>query len=253
VGFTLTKETHPSNSPLNKGGENENDQLPEIAMTNVEIALKYVADGMVIGLGSGRAAERFLHALADRVRTGLKIHGVPTSVNTERLAGQLGIPLTTLDASPVLDLAIDGADEFDPQLNLIKGYGHALVREKIVAAAAKKFIILVGPENAAEKQVDQLGQRGKLPLEVVPFALATCQRTLAAMGLPAEPVKTGTALFISDNGNPILECHVQPIADATALEQKLRNIPGVVETGLFLTMADEVLFENGSVQVFKRA
>ncbi|MFT3881586.1 MAG: ribose-5-phosphate isomerase RpiA [Gemmatales bacterium] len=221
-------------------------------MTNVEKALQYVADGMVIGLGSRHASERFLHALADRIRNGLKIHGVPTSVNTEHLARQLGIPLTTLEETPDLDLAVDGADEFDPQLNLIKGYGHALVREKIVAAAAKKFIILVGPENAEVKKVDILGRRGKLPIEVVPFSLPTCQQQLKQLGLPAEPLKNGNALFVSDNGNYVLECKISPIPDAAALEHQLRNIPGIVDTGLFLGMADEVLFETGDMQVFKR-
>jgi ribose 5-phosphate isomerase A len=144
-------------------------------MKNAEKALEYVQDGMAIGLGTGHAATHFLHALAERVRQGLRVRGVPTSHASRELATQLGIPLTTLDEVMPLAVTIDGADEVDPELNLIKGYGHALLREKIVAHSSKKLIILVGPENVREKCVKTLGERGKLPIEVVPFALA-CSR-----------------------------------------------------------------------------
>jgi len=132
---------------------------------------------------------------------------------------------------------VDGADEVDPRCNLIKGYGGALVREKIVAGAARRLIILVGPE----KLVPVLGSRGKLPVEVVPFALPLCERRLRELGHRPVPYRQGTGLFVTDNGNHILDCQIDPIADARELERAIRWIPGVVGTGLFLGMADTVL------------
>src|SRR5262249_47410221 len=144
-------------------------------MTIYERALELIPDGAVLGLGSGRAASAFLKALAERVRTGgLKVRGVPTSRGTAELAGQLGIPLTTPAEVEALDVDVDGADEVDPSLDLIKGYGRALVREKIVASAARQLIILVTPE----KLVPRLGARGRLPVEVVEFGLPVCERRL---------------------------------------------------------------------------
>jgi ribose 5-phosphate isomerase A len=222
-------------------------------MTNSEKALDYVADRAAVGLGSGHAAERFLHALADRVRGGLRVRGVPTSGASEALARQLGIPLVSLGEALPLDVAVDGADEVIPTLDLIKGYGHALVRERIVAAAAKLFVVLVGPEHAGEKVVDRLGRRGKLPVEVVPFGLPLVQRRLAELGLPAEPLTDGGRPIVSDNGNNILEARIQPLDDPAALERAIRAIPGVVDTGLFLGMADVVLIEDGGrVEVRER-
>lgn len=215
-------------------------------MTNVEKAVEFVTDGMTIGLGTGRAAERFLHRLAARIRAGLNVRGVPTSRACEALAVLLGIPLTPLEAGMSLDLAVDGADEVDPQLNLIKGYGRALVREKIVAAAAGRFAVLVGPEGVKDKMVAKLGQRGRLPVEVVPFALGFCQTQFAKRGLPAVPVREHGQIFLTDNGNHILECQIAPIEDPHDLEKSLRSIPGVVGTGLFLGMADVVLVQDGT-------
>jgi len=222
-------------------------------MTNVEKALEYVSDGAAVGLGSGHAAERFLHALADRIEDGLNVRGVPTSRGTEALARSLDIPLVPLDQALPLDLAVDGADEVSPTLDLIKGYGHALVRERIVAAAALRFVILIGPEHVEEKVVDYLGRRGKLPIEVLPFALPLVRRRLSALGLSAEPVREGSDLFVSDNGNYILEAVIPPLEEPAGLDHAVRGIPGVVDTGLFLGMADVVLVEtDGNVEVRER-
>src|SRR5262249_43794456 len=148
-------------------------------MTIVERALELVPNNARIGLGSGRAAQAFVKALGERVRKGsLCVHGVPTSEETARLARQEGIPLLTLAEAGIPDLTVEGADEVDPNLDLIKGYGRARVREKIVAASSRRLVILVGEE----KLVPQLGTRGKLPVEVTPFALPLCERRLRELG-----------------------------------------------------------------------
>ena len=207
-------------------------------MTIIERALELVVDNSRIGLGSGHAAGGFVKALGERVRTGrLRVQGVPTSEETARLARQEGIPLLTLAKAGTLDLTVDGADEVDPQLDLIKGYGRDMVREKVVATCSRQLIILVGDE----KLVPQLGTHGKLPVEVVPFALSLCQRRLREIGCEPIPYMQGDKLFVTDNGNHILDCQIQPIPNATRLELDIRAIPGVVGTGLFLGMADTVL------------
>jgi ribose 5-phosphate isomerase A len=201
-------------------------------------ALELVQDHSRIGLGSGRAARAFVQALGERVRSGqLNVEGVATSVETEQLARQEKIPLLTLEQAGVLDLTVDGADEVDPQLNLIKGYGRALVREKVVAAASRKLIILVGEE----KLVPQLGSRGKLPVEVIPFAVSVCERKLGELGCKPTIYRQNEQFFVSDNGNYILDCQIEPIAEPAWLEAEIRAIPGVVGTGLFLQLADLVL------------
>src|SRR5438128_302216 len=206
-------------------------------MTIVERALEFVEDGTCIGLGSGRAAQAFVRALGERCRSGLKVQGVPTSEETANLARQEGIPLLSLAAAGSLDLTVDGADEVDPELDLIKGYGRALVREKIVAASSRRLIILVGQE----KLVPRLGTRGRLPIEVTPFALPLCERRLSELGCTPVPYFQEGGLFVTDNGNHILDCHVDPISDAARLELDIRAIPGVVGTGLFLGIADTIL------------
>ena len=205
-------------------------------------ALALVQDGQIIGLGSGRAATAFVHALGDRVRDGLSVRCVPTSVATAELATRLGIPLTDLDDVDSIDMTVDGADEVDPRLNLIKGLGGALIREKIVAAASKRLVICVG----AEKEVETLGAHGVLPVEVVPFALGFCTRRLADLGLPAEPRMKDGRQFLSDNGNPVLDCRVGPIADPRDLDTTILAIPGVVGTGLFLGLAHTVFVQDGA-------
>ena len=216
-------------------------------MTNVEYALQFVTDGMSLGLGSGRAAERFISALGDRVRAGLTIRAVPTSRASAALARQAGIPLVEFDAAIPLDLTVDGADEVDSRLDLIKGYGHALVREKVVAAAARQFVILIGPEEVEDKLVDVLGRRGRVPVEVLPFAERFCvDRIHTAFGYLAEPVRDHQGeRIISDNGNRLIDVRVGRIADPYALDAGLRAIPGVIGTGLFLGMADVVLIQRG--------
>jgi ribose 5-phosphate isomerase A len=207
-------------------------------MTIVERAVELVPGDSRIGLGSGRAAEAFVQALGARVRqTGLRVQGVPTSENTARLAHEVGIPLLTLAEAGILEVTVDGADEVDPNLDLIKGYGRAMVREKIIAAMSRRLLILVGEE----KLVPKLGTRGKLPVEVLPFALPLCERRLQDLGCrPVLDVRDGKP-FVSDNGNYILDCQIAPLADATRLERDIREIPGIVGTGLFLRMANTVL------------
>jgi ribose 5-phosphate isomerase A len=202
-------------------------------------ALAEVQSGHVVGLGTGQAATAFIHALGQAVKAGLSVTGVPTSEASASLARTLGIPLI---AEPVtLDVAVDGADEVDPRLDLVKGYGGALVREKIVAAAARRFIVLVG----SEKLVPALGGRGRLPVEVVPFAVPFCQRRLTELGHPPTLRAKAGAPFVTDNGNLILDCVVGPIADPAALDASLRAIPGVVGTGLFVGMAHAVMVWDG--------
>lgn len=207
-------------------------------MTIIERALELVPNGSRIGLGSGRAAQAFVRALGERLRAGrLHVYGVATSQETDDLAMREDIPLLPLDQAGTLDLTVDGADEVDPNLDLIKGYGRALVREKVVAASSRRLVVLVGEE----KLVPRLGTRGKLPVEVTSFALPLCVRRLRQLGYQPVPYVEGSSLFVTDNGNHILDCRVEPIADAPRLEMDIRAIPGVVGTGLFLGMADTVL------------
>ncbi|HJZ89656.1 MAG TPA: ribose-5-phosphate isomerase RpiA [Gemmataceae bacterium] len=207
-------------------------------MTIYDRALELVPDGAVIGLGSGRAAWAFVRLLGEGIRSGrLRVKGVPTSVETARVATQHGVPVVGLDEADELAVTVDGADEVDPDLNLIKGYGRALVREKVVAAASRKLVILVGEE----KLVPQLGARGRLPVEVVPFAVPLCVRRLAALGLRPVLWSQNGRPGETDNGNHILDCGIDPITDPARLGAEIRAIPGVVGSGLFLGMADTVL------------
>jgi ribose 5-phosphate isomerase A len=210
-------------------------------MLAAQRALEFVRDGTAIGLGSGRAASAFVRALGTRIRTGLKIRGVPTSSATAQLAREMGIPLATLEEEPVLDITVDGADEVDPQLDMIKGYGAALVREKIVASASARLIILVGPE----KLVPVLGTRGIVPVEVLPFALSFCRRKLADLGLAPAARSLNGQLVVTDNGNHILDCGVTPIDKPQELERLISMVPGVVGTGLFIGMAERVIIDEG--------
>jgi ribose 5-phosphate isomerase A len=213
-------------------------------------ALDMVPGGSRVGLGSGRAAEAFVRALAVRVRAGCGIRGVPTSEDSAALARSLGIPLDTLDDPNPLEITVDGADEVERgTLNLIKGWGGALVRERIVAVAAKRQVILV----TAEKMVDRLGSRGRLPVEVLPFAAPFVTRRIAAMGLNPTVRQHDGKPFVSDNGNWILDVGLSPPDDAAALDRALRAIPGVIDTGFFLGTASAVLLaEGGVVKVLQR-
>jgi ribose 5-phosphate isomerase A len=206
-------------------------------MTIYEHALALVHDGDVVGLGSGHASTEFITELGERVRAGLHVRGVPTSRASEELARSVGIPLVSLAEGLPLALTVDGADEVDPNLDLIKGYGRALVREKIVAAASRRLVILVGPG----KEVPVLGSRGKLPIEVVPFAVPLCREHLAKLGCNPVLYEENNAPFVTDNGNYILDCMIAPILHPEQFEEHLWAIPGIVGTGLFLGMADRVL------------
>jgi ribose 5-phosphate isomerase A len=210
-------------------------------------ALDFVGAGDVVGLGSGRAAEAFVRGLAVRVRDGLRVRGVPTSEQTAGLAHELGIELVSLEGE--LDLTIDGADEVDGRLNLIKGYGGALVRERIVAAASRRQVILV----TSDKLVETLGSHGRLPVEVMPFSLPLCRRRLDDLELKPALRMHEERPFVTDNFNVILDCAVSPIEDPPALERAIRAIPGVIDTGLFLGTADTVLVaEGGTVRELVR-
>jgi ribose 5-phosphate isomerase A len=206
-------------------------------MTIYERALEFVSPGTVIGLGSGRASEAFIRLLGERVRGGLAVRGVPTSQGSAELAGAVGVPLVSLEEGIPLAVTIDGADEVDPNLDVIKGYGRALVREKVVAAASRQLVLLIGPG----KEVKTLGERGKLPVEVVPFALPLCRRRLKELGCDPVLYEANGVPFVTDNGNYILDCRVGPLGDPATLEASVKSVPGVVGTGLFLGMADVVL------------
>jgi len=227
-------------------GKQDNPVLEALAAR----ALEFVTEGSVVGLGTGRAATAFVRALGERVRRGLQVRGVPTSEATARLAQTCGIPLLTLDDVDQIDVTVDGADEVDPHLDLIKGYGGALVREKVVAAASRTEIILVG----SEKLVTVLGQRGILPVEVLPFALGLCKRRLAAVGCRPTVRHVEGRPFLSDSGNYILDCGVEPLNRPRELEEAIRAIPGIVGTGLFLGIADLVLVgeADGTVRELRR-
>ncbi|HEY8517629.1 MAG TPA: ribose-5-phosphate isomerase RpiA [Candidatus Binatia bacterium] len=221
-----------------------------------ERALALVGDGAKVGLGSGRAASAFIAKLGARVREGLRVVGVPTSEASAAQARELGIPLVELDEELVLDVTIDGADEVAPNLDLVKGWGGALVRERIVASASKRQVILVGPE----KLVRTLGERGRIPVEVIPLARGPVTRALKQLGLePTLRLGADGKPFVTDNGNLTIDCRpLAPIADgdaARALEARILAIAGVVDTGLFLGTADRVLVgrPDGSVEELVRA
>ena len=172
------------------------------------------------------------------MKEGLKVRGVATSLATAEVAQELSIPLLTLEEAGTLDVTFDGADEVDPHLDLIKGYGGALVREKITARSSQRLVILVGPE----KMVSHLGDRGKLPVEVIPFGVALCTKQLRE--LDCEPVLRQSAdgsTYVTDNGNFILDCQIKPIGDSAFLDQAIQSIPGALGTGLFVGMADAVI------------
>lgn len=202
-----------------------------------------VVSGMVLGLGTGATATFFLYELARRLENGqlTDLVGVPTSTRTATQAQELGIPLTDLEANPLLDLAIDGADEIDPQGNVIKGGGGALLREKIVAQAANRFIIVA--ESA--KCSPQLGMVWALPIEVIPFGLQTQLDFLAHLGGAPELRIADGAPYLTDSGNYIIDCRFEPRQDWSEIAHALEARAGIVEHGLFLNMAHELLIAEG--------
>ncbi|MBG9446813.1 ribose-5-phosphate isomerase RpiA [Cytobacillus firmus] len=201
-----------------------------------EKAADFVKDGMIIGLGSGSTVYWFLKRLGELVNAGLTVKGVPSSLRTEGWAREFNIPLADFSETQILDLAIDGADEVDPEFNLTKGGGGSLLREKIVDANAKKLIIIVDES----KLVNQLG-KFPLPVEIVPFGWELTSKRIAELGaIPQLRINDGE-VFVTNNGNYILDCQFERIPNPKELHNKLIQIIGVVETGLFIEMTDLVL------------
>ena len=208
-------------------------------------AAKLVRDGDVVGLGTGSTAYFAVVALGERVKSGLKIVGIPTSVATAELARQLGIPLTTLDEHPEIDITIDGADEIDPKLNLIKGGGGALLREKIVASVTKKMVVVAD----SSKVVRVLG-KFPLPVEIIPFARPVVERKLIELRATSKLRLTADGRpFVTDNGNHILDASFGRIDDPASVARSLSETPGVVEHGLFIGFAKLALIgQDGAVR-----
>jgi len=216
-------------------------------------ALKHVKDNFIVGLGSGSTAAYVIQEIGEKIRLeGLRILGVPTSHQAMMLAVHCGVPLTTLNEHPQLDVAIDGADQVDRELNLIKGGGGALTREKIVASAAKEFVIVADETKLVEK----LGTNHTIPIEVLPFALPTVIVKLRK--LKGKPVlregggKVGP--LVTDNGNFVVDVDFGPVDDVKGLNLQLKLIPGVIETGLFVGMADVVYLgkQDGALRLEKK-
>lgn len=217
--------------------EAQPDPLAMMKVRAAQHAATLVQDGMVIGLGTGSTAFVLLEALAARALQGLRFTGVPTSEATAAHARALGIPLTSLDEGARPDMTIDGADEVDPQLDLIKGFGGALLREKIVASAAAQLVIIVDQS----KLVAQLGSRNTVPVEVVTFGWVPTGDALRALGGVVERRMTGDRPFLTDSGNYLLDCHFGPIERPATLGTQIKALTGVVDHGLFLGMAGTVI------------
>jgi ribose 5-phosphate isomerase A len=213
------------------------NQLDREKAAAAKASLRYVNDGDIVGLGTGSTAAFMVRALAEKVRAGLKIVGIPTSKRTEELAASLGIAVTTLDEYQDINVTIDGADEFDSQLRLIKGGGGALLREKIVASASRKLVIIAD----SSKQARKLG-RFPLPVEVIPFAEKLVARKIVAMGAQVKLREYAYGNpFVTDEGHHILDCHFGEIDDPEKIGSELSFMPGIVEHGLFLNMASVVV------------
>jgi ribose 5-phosphate isomerase A len=216
----------------------EKERLEEAKKKVAYEAVQHVKDGFIVGLGSGSTAAYAIEALGERIkRERIRVLGVPTSYQAFLLAVEHGIAVTTLEEHPIIDVDIDGADQIDPKLNLIKGMGAALAREKIVASASKQNIIIAD----ASKKVKALGENNHpVPVEVLPFAITFVKRRIEAAGGKAvlREGKSKLGPVITDNGNAIIDAFFGVINNAAELEQKLKMIPGVVETGLFTHLAD---------------
>jgi ribose 5-phosphate isomerase A len=212
-------------------------------------SLRFVEDGQVVGLGTGSTAAHFIRLLGDRVKNGLRVRGIPTSVRSEEMARSLGIPLTTLDEVQQIDVTVDGADEVDPQLRLIKGGGGALLREKIVASATRQLVIVAD----ASKQVETLG-KFPLPIEVIKFSQALVTKRITNLGAKVQlREKDDGKPYLTDENNYILDCHFGQISDPERVARELSDMPGVVEHGLFIRMASVVLIANeGEVVELRR-
>lgn len=220
-------------------GRMANDQEKEAA---ARASLQFIKDGQVVGLGTGSTAAYFIKLLGEQVKNGLRVRGIPTSVRSRELAASLGIPLTTLDKCQEIAVTVDGADEVDPQLRLIKGGGGALLREKIVASATKQLVIVAD----ATKQVQRLGMF-PLPVEVIRFAQALVAKRITELGADVRlRMDDAGKPYVTDENNHILDCRFGEIQDADALARELSDMPGVVEHGMFIGMASVALFARGS-------
>jgi ribose 5-phosphate isomerase A len=216
-----------------------NDREKEAA---ARASLRFVEDGQIVGLGTGSTAAYFIQQLGAEVKKGLRIRGIPTSDRSREQAASLGIPLTTLDEFPQIDVTVDGADEVDPQLRMIKGGGGALLREKIVASATRQLVIVVD----ASKRVPVLG-RFPLPVEVIKFARAVVVQKIEALGAKVELRRGADGQpFLTDENNYILDCRFEQIPDADGLARRLSDMAGIVEHGLFIGMANVLLAANES-------
>jgi ribose 5-phosphate isomerase A len=223
-----------------------NDQEKEAA---ARASLRYVKDGQVVGIGTGSTVAYFIRLLGEQVKNGLQIRGVPTSEHSRVQAESLGIPIATLDECPVIDVTVDGADEVDPELRLIKGGGGALLREKIVASASRQLVIIADES----KRIPVLG-KFPLPVEVIRFAQAVVWRKVAALGAQVSRRRAADGNpYLTDENNYILDCSFGQIPDAGKLARQLSDMPGVVEHGLFIGMASVVLLAGGSGIVELRA
>jgi len=200
-------------------------------------ALEAIKDGMIVGLGTGSTATHFIRELGVRVQAGLRVHGIPTSEESRKLAAEVGIPLTTLREHPIIDVTVDGADEVSDDLDLMKGLGGALVREKVVAHASKKVIIVVDET----KLTGRLGVKAPIPIEVVPFALEVARGQLILWGGEAKLREKEGKPFVSDNGNYILDWWHGPIDQPWALEKQIKGVTGIVDSGIFANVASQVI------------
>ena len=215
---------------------------------SAEAACEYVKDGMIVGLGTGSTAEFAVKKIGELVRNGLSIRGIPTSDATKILAESEGIPLIDFSETMFIDLTIDGADEIDANLNMIKGGGAALLREKIVASASREEIIIV----SVSKLVQQLGAF-PLPVEVIPFGWQVVFNQLESLqGNPELRLKQGQP-SVTDQGNFIVDCHFRKIENPEQLEQHLNMIPGVVENGLFINLCTRMIMADGENIIIKTA
>ncbi|MBH0189386.1 MAG: ribose-5-phosphate isomerase RpiA [Nitrospira sp.] len=204
------------------------DQLKKAAAVK---AIEFVREGMVVGLGTGSTAKHMIMALGDKVRAGMNLRGVPTSQETAALARQAGIPLIDTENRWEIDVAIDGADQVDPHFNLIKGGGGALLKEKIVAASSKQFIVMVDHT----KQVPVLGGSFPLPIEVIPFGWGSTAREIETLTQSRVVLRERHGVpFTTEAGNVIVDVHIDRMSEPGALETALNRIPGVVETGIFV-------------------
>ena len=216
------------------GSSSPQDLLKKAA---AERALEFIHDNSVVGLGTGSTIRYLLEGLANRVKEGLRIRGVPTSKATAAMATQMGIPIFQDEDEWTIDVTVDGADQVDPHFNLIKGGGGALLREKIVAKAARKFIVIVD----AGKQVSALGSSFPLPVEIVPFGWPHTARLLTRLGFQAALRKKNGSVVVTDNGNYILDLAPKEISNPSELAVRLNQIPGVVENGLFTGMTSTLI------------